>query len=30
VQPRPGYAKPAFMGVKGTQNGAAVGLRHRF
>jgi predicted porin len=25
-----GYAKPAFMGVKGTQNGVAVGLRHRF
>lgn len=25
-----GYAKPAFMGVKGSQNGTAVGLRHRF
>lgn len=25
-----GYAKPAFMGVKGTQNGTAVGVRHRF
>jgi predicted porin len=25
-----GYAKPAFMGVKGTQNGLTVGLRHRF
>lgn len=25
-----GYTKPAFMGVKGTQVGSAVGLRHRF
>jgi predicted porin len=25
-----GYARPAFMGVKGTQNGVVVGLRHRF
>jgi predicted porin len=25
-----GYAKPAFMGQKGRQNGLAVGLRHRF
>lgn len=25
-----GYAKPAFMGVKGMQKGFAVGLRHRF
>ncbi len=25
-----GYARPAFMGTKGTQTGAAVGLRHRF
>lgn len=25
-----GYTKPAFMGTKGTQTGAAAGLRHRF
>jgi predicted porin len=25
-----GYARPAFMGAKGTQNGVVVGLRHRF
>jgi len=25
-----GYAKPAFMGTKGSQTGAVVGLRHRF
>lgn len=25
-----GYARPAFMGRLGTQNGVAVGLRHRF
>ena len=25
-----GYAKPAFMGTKGTQDGIALGLRHRF
>lgn len=25
-----GYAKPAFMGSKGRQNGVALGLRHRF
>ncbi|MDP1534198.1 MAG: porin, partial [Rubrivivax sp.] len=25
-----GYAKPAYMGTKGTQTGAALGLRHRF
>lgn len=25
-----GYAKPAFMGAKGTQHGLVVGLRHRF
>ena len=25
-----GYARPAFMGVKGTQNGVVLGLRHRF
>lgn len=25
-----GYAKPAFMGTKGSQQGYAVGLRHRF
>jgi predicted porin len=25
-----GYARPAFMGTKGTQNGLVVGLRHRF
>ncbi len=25
-----GYARPAFMGVKGTQVGTAIGLRHRF
>ncbi|HSW09101.1 MAG TPA: porin, partial [Aquabacterium sp.] len=25
-----GYAKPAFMGVKGSQQGLVVGLRHRF
>lgn len=25
-----GYTKPAFMGVKGTQNALTVGLRHRF
>ena len=27
---RGGYAKPAFMGTKGTQDGFTVGLRHRF
>jgi predicted porin len=27
---RGGYAKPAFMGTKGTQDGLVVGLRHRF
>ena len=25
-----GYTQPAFMGTKGTQTGAAAGLRHRF
>ena len=25
-----GYTRPAFMGTKGTQTGAAAGLRHRF
>jgi predicted porin len=25
-----GCARPAFMGVKGMQNGVVVGLRHRF
>ncbi len=25
-----GYARPAFMGTLGTQNGAVLGLRHRF
>lgn len=25
-----GYAKPAFMGTKGTQTGSVLGLRHRF
>lgn len=25
-----GYAKPAFMGTKGSQTGLAAGLRHRF
>ena len=25
-----GYAKPAFMGTKGQQNGLVLGLRHRF
>ncbi len=25
-----GYAKPAFMGQKGSQSGSVVGLRHRF
>ena len=25
-----GYAKPTFMGTKGTQDGLVVGLRHRF
>ncbi|MBI5719510.1 MAG: porin [Burkholderiales bacterium] len=25
-----GYAKPAFMGTKGSQTGLALGLRHRF
>ena len=27
---RGGYAIPAFMGTKGTQNGFSAGLRHRF
>ena len=25
-----GYAKPAFMGTKGSQNAFSLGLRHRF
>ena len=25
-----GYAKPAFMGTKGSQTGVVLGLRHRF
>ena len=25
-----GYTRPAFMGTKGTQTGAAAGLRHCF